>query len=1166
MPIYISFHPIDHIFATELKYYLSNTGFPVRLLPYNPDNNSLAKNDVLIPILRPEYINSSAYHFLSSHMDEITVIPVLRSPISVEDWRGNILLSPIADFTKYGEDIEASNVAKLIGELGQYKHVTGLKVITPLNKYTDHLAISTSHPFFTTDLLEAINYEEGFLSDNPVRTLLKGIQFKVSPKNGNHFADEVRESYRIDQIENIAKYRETCVLVCDYLDVNLVVGFVTNLLERRFVESGGKTSLPYLINLENCNEATDWNEWLCNQIKVGTSLAAELPDAQLTIIIFGFERSPLRIRQVRERLKLYLNQTPPPTPSLFMVSATLDNSTECAPHDVIIRPFKYTTAQMQQLCAKYSHRPFGHFLLSLNKNDESFPQLNYLLENPVFMASLLSVRFEQDTEFSKINIGGCFRNFMVGLWNLEHKEETDFSEATDALSKTAAILTEKQRSFITHKDALKIFPSESLLNKCIDHGLISFIGNSICFPMQLVQDYFAAVALVKYGVPSKLPHLALDKHSQRISQRWDRAIILSANITSEPDKLIKYIADIDPLLALKSIVSGIHISKQLYTHVMEKNLDTFVSLGDFRAEFAKLLYRIDPVTASAILVEVLRNANWPVRLQAFAIWLELNTDFMEGLADSLSDINDDTRTSISQAIKRIGSKSLPTLFQLLRHDNSVIRSNAIWALNELNDKASVPALIKMLWDNNLLVSTQAATVLGTLQDIASVPYLINHLQDHHSSMRKSVINALIQIQSKQPKAFIDIIKQTDAAIRRLVVVYLSNSKIDNLPDFLLTFSYDEDVDVRIAAIEGLATIAEPRVVSRLEECLEDMSKSRMSKSSVSEIVSGVLSKLSNRPDQSLINARNSESVSINSTKPLNSSQIVKARLLNAKEQRLNADYVDSNEHVPIEAEHPILDKDTPLQVTPKLSSEDAYVSNILAQLRGRKWDASSSAAKELRDYVKNLRGKTSLQVVNQILETLNDRDWVIRWTGVEALGWVGNVHVIPHLIQRLSDPNWKVRVAAIRTLAEIKDDTAITGLSSLISDDNAVVREAAAEALGFIDGKQAVNALESAALDPEDFVRLAAVESLGKTHDKQATHTLLIALKDSSDHVRWAAANGLVGIADSGIVSQLIPSLYDTGGPYWEQKRICDVVVDILKQIDTLEARNALTELHNNPV
>lgn len=121
------------------------------------------------------------------------------------------------------------------------------------------------------------------------------------------------------------------------------------------------------------------------------------------------------------------------------------------------------------------------------------------------------------------------------------------------------------------------------------------------------------------------------------------------------------------------------------------------------------------------------------------------------------------------------------------------------------------------------------------------------------------------------------------------------------------------------------------------------------------------------------------------------------------------------------------------------------------------------------------------------------------------------------------------------------------------------MREAAVEALGSLGSEKTIPALEKASADPEEFVRLAAVESLGKIKHQLALTSLLNSLKDKSDHVRWAAANALTDISSPQIASVLIPSLNDNGGPYWEQKRICDVIAEILDQINTDETKSALT-------
>ena len=1161
MSIYISYHPVDRLFASELLAYLRNHGFIPKQFPLNCEEGidiALSKNDVVIAILRPEYIKSPFYVRLSEQFSNINIFPILRVPITIEDWGENITLNPVADFSGRDEGQIHSNMKKLSHLLVSCAQAPTEMRPNATEIYMNCLETALQQVFFSLDLLEKMNYECDSVFKTPIRTLLETIKFKIVSCPDPFFITGNHSLERTDYLENIAKYRESSTLVCDYLDSQLVAAFMVDVMRHQLIYSSGKTPMPLMLNIENWDKQILWSEWLAGQLNISDESLESNTTGDLILYVYGFEHSPLKVSQFRESFKAWWRSISPP-PLLMILCPYLDSTYENNSDygTLIIRPVECDLSQIEQFYSKYSNRPFAQFILSCIDKNENITLLSYFLENPTFAAILLSVRFEQGIEFSKQHLPYFFQQFISNLWNSENDENnTDFSEITDALSRIAAILVDRQKSFILYDEALKFTQSEILLNKCINRGLFFLRDNKLRFSNSTIQNYFAAIALVQYGVPSQLPRLTLTNLCDRIPQRWDDSVIISSHIAALHDDLLKRIADTDPILALRCVVSGVALSTLTYSYVIDKNLDALVDVGDFRLNFAKLLYKINPVAAKAILVEVLRNARWSLRMTAYSMFQELDKSTMSGLVESLSNINDRTRAKVSHGVRRIGLNTLPTLFQLLKNDNAATRQNAIWAITELKDKACVPALVGMLWDNNPLVIAQAVDTLGKIHDVQSVPYLARCLQYRHTGIRKVVVNALIEIQGKQIDHFVEIVRQMDAALRRLIVLYLSTSQKTTLLAFLLAFSYDEDVDVKIAAIEGLATIAEPHVILRLEECLEDMSKSRLSKSSVSEIVSKILSNISSRGQTGINN---------DTKKPLNSSQIVKSRLLNAKEQHPNPNPPDSEKHIYSQLQQVTED----LDVVPKandllLSPEDAYVSDILGQLRSGKWNASNNAAKILREYVKTLRGNTNLKVVNQILETLNDDNWVIRWTGVETLGWVGNIHVVPHLIQRLTDSNWKVRIAAIRALVEIKDTKAIIAVSKLVSDNNPLVREAAAEALGYLDGLQAITALESAALDFEEFVRLAAVESLGKTRNKVATRTLLSALKDSSEHVRWAAANGLSGIADTDLVSELIPSLSDSAGPYWEQKRICDVIIDILKQIDTEEAKNTIVQWQSN--
>ncbi|MBI1277030.1 MAG: hypothetical protein GC179_02770 [Anaerolineaceae bacterium] len=1139
MPIYICYHPIDKLFAADLAAQLRNAGFELTsyALQCNAiDTMSLTKSDTIIAVLRPEFVKAPAYVHLAEQFTTSRVIPLLSSPISITDWAENAMINTVVEFTTDNKAQFALGIQKLISILSQIE-VPKATNKTHLEQYTNWLEAKLQRVQFAWDLLEITNYGCASSYSNPIQTLLSEMKFSAISDldKGLHLdASDLANTYNLEQI---VQRNQSTIVICAYSDGQLVASFMADKARKLYISSDNKPALPVMLDVETWNEEIPWDEWLVAQLGDKEYQIDTETTISLTIYVYGFEYAEMTAKTFANKFKAWWKSNSP-APPLIMVDPTAELPRKNL-YDVelAIKAAEFNWAQFMVILSKYSNRPFVQYVLNCEKCD-TYPQLKYLLQNPIFAMSLTSVSYPLDVDFSSLSIANYYSYLIGNLWRLgNYHSNTNLSFDT-ALSKIAAIVTERQKSQISYIKTLEYIQSEAHLTECIESGLLLLSEKNVRFSTKVFRDYFAAIALDQYGIPSNLPHLMLTKDSSRVPQRWDTSIITLVHLTKRPAEHLRTIADVDPLLAMQCFASGVRLSdSSTYSYVINKNMDALAEIGDFRTCFAKLLYGLDPNAANAIFVEVLRNAQWPIRLYAYSTFLELGHSIMTGLAESLSEINENTRTKISHAVKRIGSNSLATLFKMLNSDAVKTRLNAIWAIKELNDTASVPALVQVLQDSNTSVVIQAAAALATLNDVCATPYLVECLKHRHVGVRKAATNALLKIQSKEPGSFSQIVKQLAPLSRRLVIEALSKFQTEDVFDLLLSFSYEDDVDVKIEALEGLAKYSNPDAVSRLEEGLADMSKSRLSKSSVNEIVTKLLSNMPGYEERSTT-----------------SSQIVKARLINAKEQRLTT---QTNGHNG-DSENKL--EQFPLGADSTRSSEDIYVAGILAQLRGRKWDTSSNAAKTLRDYVKGLRGNTSLKVINQILETLNDNDWVIRWTGVETLGWVGNVHVVPHLIQRLADSNWKVRIAAIRALVEIKDNNAAIAIAKLVSDANSLVREAAAEALGYLDGAQVISALEAAAADTEEFVRLAAVQSLGKINMDIATRYLLTALKDSSEHVRWAAANGLSRNPDPTLVSALIPSLSDSAGPYWEQKRICDVIVDILKQINNDEAKLAVEQ------
>jgi HEAT repeat protein len=1012
-------------------------------------------------------------------------------------------------------------------------------------------------------LLERINYDdpEGEL---PVNHLLRKTQFKIGTLNKH---TEWHGNYnwnRKDFIPNIVEHYKSFVIACDKVDSSAMIYYLVNSARQRAAVNAN-APIPVFLDVGNWPTDISWTDWLHREVSFSNTPIEDIASGKCAIYACGLEYPLFKNHPLKSSFEEWLYGTSPPR-SFIVVCTYLSNLDDYLSTDMIIVPVEIDVSQFQQICTAYSDRPFGQFIVRSLENKSLIPAIDYLIQNPVLAATFLSVKFNAAINFEQLDVSEYFQTLIDNLWYIatcrDYEDQIDFAEIENSLTRLAALATEQQKVSFSYNNLLSLISSKSAITKSIDAAFLSISDNMIRFSMPMIQGYFAAKALVQFGIPDQLPKLVLDKQFRRLPQRWDNPIIISSHLSNHKDAMLKHIANSDPILALLCITTGLPISSSLYSFVIEQNLNTFTTLGDIRVDFATHLHRIDPKVAKAIFVEILRDAHWPIRVNAFVAFTELEKSLLPGLTEAITNLEDSTRNQVTQALHRLGTDALSTLFGLLRKDNAKLRSNAAWALGELRDKASVPALVEALRDNDLGVSKQVVASLELLQDINCVPYLVQYLNIRHVRMRKAISGTLTRLQNSMPEKFASQVHKMDATAKRSVVQIFHGFVSDKLVDFLLELSHDENVEVQLAAIEELGSHPETRVISRLEDCLDDMTKSRSTKSTVSEIVSKVLSNIQKTDPKTPVLINYGNTIDTANHKSLKSSDIVKARLLQVKETR------PKEQNVNYEVSDKMLIKDDKINASQNgvgtAIADDSYVSSILKQLRERTWISSSNAARILREYVKEQHGNASLNVINQILETLNDSDWMIRWTGVETLGWTGNVHVVPHLVQRLTDNNWKIRIAAIRSLSEIGDNAAVTGLSALLSDNNSVVREAAAEALGLLDGKETLQALESAATDPEDFVRLAAVESLGRLHQKSAVRILLSALRDKSEHVRWAAANGLSGMVSAEMVSSLVPSLSDTAGPYWEQKRICDVIVDILKQIGSDEALSAIADWGNS--
>ena len=1139
MTTYISYHCLDYDLALDLYAHTRKLGLEPLLAcvtenGHEPTNLQITDQiDILFLILRPEYLESANSHSLNTLIERSQLaVPILRVPISIDNWASHTPLKPQIDCTNVGSEA-FSVVLREVENL--LRSQVALVIPQPEELYINSLQSRLRTLCQPLHLLEFANYGPAHDSKSPIDRVLDKVQFEVS----NNGATSTRRHHLYD----VWKYCKSFILNCDQLDRSVVICHLLNRAISDYELFPYSTPIPILLNVELWDKDQSWDNWLNAQIDLSSCVVDDLVRGIYSLYIYGSESHAFLSHPYKSGFDTWLWGAKRPKCLIFFCYDG-DNVIDNVDFLPIVTILPTDWKQIADVFAEFAHRSYNQVL---GQNSTfPLPYQQFLLQNPIWVAILLALRFDSIQDISSLGIKDYYDVFIKELMHLtflrNHSRYLDRVEMSPLLD-LASILTEKQTTSLSIEEANAIVSPNSVITKYIETGILQIEAGKIRFSFKVIQDYFASKSILERGLPHNLPEIKLNRRYRRQRHNWDSPVIIATLVASNLEPMLDEIATIDPVLALSCIAVGANASAACYNSVIDRNVKLLGIHGDFRLDLALLLYRIDHFAGKAILLEIMRSGFWEVRQEAYRQFVGLESGILSGLSQAIGHLVEDTRAQVGYAVQRLGTDSVPTLFKLLHSDVVETRKNAAWSLGELGDKAVVPALVSRLSDTNIDVSILSIRSLGIIKDITCVPFLAQYLLSNHSIVRNEVGFILAVLLSEYPKEFNIIFRKCNAVNRQLIVGAIGKGNAHVIIDFLLAATLDNDPDVKIAAVSELsAFVPNEKVMARLKGCLNDMSKSRTNKSTVSAIASRILGNLKFSDSGNKSNVQQ------------NTSQIVKERLLNVKQTRLpDIDQIDLDE---LNAKH------LPQLQSPGFENESFGV--IMNRLRNGTWNNTGNAAKELKDYIKKSGAKTSLSTINQILETLNDENWVIRWAGIEVLGWTGNIQVIPHLVRSLSDSNWKIRVAAIRALAEIGDKNAAPGLANRLNDGNAVVREAAAEALGALGGETALHALESAVQDTEEFVRLVAIESLGKLRHPDTEKTLLAGLQDKSEHVRWAAANGLSGIANASMVSLLIPSLNDTSGPYWEQKRICDVIIDILKQINSIEATNAITDWRNS--
>ncbi len=171
-------------------------------------------------------------------------------------------------------------------------------------------------------------------------------------------------------------------------------------------------------------------------------------------------------------------------------------------------------------------------------------------------------------------------------------------------------------------------------------------------------------------------------------------------------------------------------------------------------------------------------------------------------------------------------------------------------------------------------------------------------------------------------------------------------------------------------------------------------------------------------------------------------------------------------------------------------------------------------------------GEPSISVLGLCL---SDPMALVQEAASTVLASIADERVLEPLIASLRNRDWIVRMHAAKALGRIGHSAAVTPLISLLQDSVKAVREETAAALAAI-GDAAIPSLLAELKSPEWLVRLHAVEALGKTKSPAAVEPLLSALfNDSDTAIKEDAIRALGQIGDGRAFEFLVQVMKEPG-------------------------------------
>ncbi len=298
---------------------------------------------------------------------------------------------------------------------------------------------------------------------------------------------------------------------------------------------------------------------------------------------------------------------------------------------------------------------------------------------------------------------------------------------------------------------------------------------------------------------------------------------------------------------------------------------------------------------------------------------------------------------------------------------------------------------------------------------------------------------------------------------------------------------DANAAVRLAAVNSLGTLGDPRAIAALGKVLKDDSDARVRRAAAE-----ALGEIDDpRAVPHLLDALKAEKVADVREKIVQSlAQLGDASAVPGIAAAAN-DASAATRHAVAEALGELETQSAVPTLVGMARDQDVDVRHAVAEALGRLESAAGldalvglardSDADVRASAIESLSRLEDPRTLSTFVAALADASADVRSKAAEGFHRVPELHKAPAaLLAALGDVDHDVRKNVAEALGSIGDEAAVPALNKALADSNADVRRAVAEALAEIGGPDAITSLMGLLKDPDPQIRKIVAEALGR--------------------------------------------------------------------------------------